>query len=113
MRILVTTLVLLCGVLTARAGQGALERGTAIIDPQGLRELDRGMLGLSRVILPMQSSNVPLTGSDLFALPSMAPVRKALDDEFDRYIARHKWRSPGETVRKGTSFDVKLFDLPI
>ena len=31
MRILVTTLVLLCGVLTARAGQSALERGTAII----------------------------------------------------------------------------------
>ena len=110
MRILVTTLVLLCGVLTARAGQGALERGTAIIDPQGLRELDRGRLGLSRVILPMQSSNVPLTGSDLFALPSMAPVRKALDDEFDRYIARHKASLPNETIGVGTAFDFQLFD---
>jgi hypothetical protein len=110
MRILVTILVLLCGVLTARAGQGALERGTAIIDPQGLRELDRGMLGLSRVILPMQSSNVPLTGSELFALPSMAPVRKALDDEFDRYIARHKASLPNETIGVGTAFDFQLFD---
>jgi hypothetical protein len=110
MRILVTILVLLCGVLTARAGQGALERGTAIIDPQGLRELDRGRLGLSRVILPMQSSNVPLTGSELFALPSMAPVRKALDDEFDRYIARHKASLPNETIGVGTAFDFQLFD---
>ena len=110
MRILVTTLVLLCGVLTARAGQGALERGTAIIDPQGLRELDRGRLGLSRVILPMQSSNAPLTGSELFALPSMAPVRKALDDEFDRYIARHKASLPNETIGVGTAFDFQLFD---
>ena len=110
MRILVTTLVLLCGVLTARAGQGALERGTAIIDAQGLRELDRGRLGLSRVILPMQSSNAPLTGSELFALPSMAPVRNALDDEFDRYIARHKASLPNETIGVGTAFDFQLFD---
>src|SRR5450755_1223419 len=110
MRILVTTLVLLCGVLTARAGQGALERGTAIIDPQGLRELDRGRLGLSRVILPMRSSNAPLTNSQLFALPSMAPVRKALDDEFDRYIARHKANLPNETIGVGTAFDFQLFD---
>ena len=110
MRILVTTLVLLCGVLTARAGQGALERGTAIIDPQGLRELDRGRLGLSGVILPMRSSNAPLTGSELFALPSMVPVRKALDDEFDRYIAHHRASLPNETIGVGTAFDFQLFD---
>src|SRR6202171_817594 len=110
MRILVTTLVLLCGVLTARAGQSALERGAAIIDPQGLRELDRGRLGLSGVILPMRSSNAPLTSSQLFALPSMVPVRKALDDEFDRYIAQHKAKLPNETVGVGTAFDFQLFD---
>ena len=110
MRILVTTLVLLCGVLTARAGQGALERGTAIIDPQGLRELDGGRLGLSGVILPMRSSNAPLTSSQLFALPSMAPVRKALDDEFDRYIAHHRASLPNETIGVGTAFDFQLFD---
>jgi hypothetical protein len=110
MRFLVTILALLCGVLTARAGQGALERGTAIIDPQGLRELDRGRLGLSGVILPMRSSSAPLTSSQLFALPSMAPVRKALDDEFDRYIAHHKARLPNETIGVGTAFDFQLFD---
>src|SRR5258707_11634600 len=110
MRILVTTLVLLCGVLTARAGQSALERGTAIIDPQGLRELDRGRLGLSGVILPMRSSNAPLTSSELFALPEMVPVRKALDDEFDRYIAHHKASLPNETIGVGTAFDFQLFD---
>jgi hypothetical protein len=110
MRILVTTLVLLCGVLTARAGQGALERGTAIIDPQGLRELDGGRLGLGGVILPMRSSNAPLTGSELFALPSMVPVRRALDDEFDRYIAHHRANLPNETIGVGTGFDFQLFD---
>ena len=81
MRFFVTILVLLCSALTARAGQGAaLERGTAITDPLSLRELDGGRFGLSRVILPMRSSSMPLTNSQLFALPSMAPVRKALDD---------------------------------
>jgi len=110
MRILVTILVLLCGVLAARAGQRALERGTAIIDPDGLRELDHGRLGLSGVILPMRSSNAPLTSSQLFALPSMVPVRKALDDEFDRYIAHHKADLPNETIGVGTAFDFQLFD---
>jgi hypothetical protein len=110
MRILVTILVLLCGVSTARAAQSALERGTAIIDPQGLRELDRGRLGLSGIMLPMRSSNAPLTSSQLFALPSMAPVRKALDDEFDRYIAHHKANLPNETIGVGTAFDFQLFD---
>ena len=66
--------------------------------------------GLSRVLLPMRSSNAPLTNSQLFALPSMAPVRKALDDEFDRYIARHKANLPSETIGVGTSFDFQLFD---
>src|SRR5450631_4904999 len=110
MRILVTTLVLLCGVLAARAGQGSLERGTAITDPLGLRELDRGRLGLSGVILPMRSSSAPLTGSQLFALPSIIPVRKALDDEFDRYIVHHKASLPNETIGVGTAFDFQLFD---
>ena len=111
MRFLVTILVLLCSVLTARAGQSAaLERGTAITDPLGLRELDRGRLGLGGVVLPMRASSTPLTNSQVFALPSMAPVRNALDDEFDRYIARHKASLPNETIGVGTSFDFQLFD---
>src|SRR5713101_4168522 len=111
MRFLVTILVLLCSVLTARAGQSAaLERGTAITEPLALRELDRGRLGLGGVVLPMRASSTPLTNSQVFALPSMAPVRKALDDEFDRYVARHKATLPNETIGVGTSFDFQLFD---
>jgi hypothetical protein len=111
MRFFVTILVLLCNVQAARAGQSAaLERGTAITDPLALREIDRGRLGLSGVVLPMRSSSSPLTNSQVFVLPSMAPVRKALDDEIDRYTARHKATLPNETIGVGTSFDFQLFD---
>src|ERR1700680_1030555 len=90
-RFAVTLFVLLCGVLPARHAQGApaLERGVAITDPLSLRELDRGRFGLTRIMRPTRSSDAPLTNSQLFAWPSMVPVRKALDDEFDRYILRH------------------------
>jgi hypothetical protein len=111
LRFLVTILVLLCSALSARAGQSAaLERGTAIIDPLALRELDHGRLGLSGVFLPAGSGNAEITGGQLFALPAMIPVRKALDDEFDRYIARHKSNLPNETIGVGTAFDFQLFD---
>ena len=111
MRFLVTIFVLLCSVLTARAGQGAaLERGTAIIDPPALRELDHGRFGVSGVLLPARSGDAEITGGQLFALPAMAPVRKALDDEFDRYIARHKSNLPNETIGVGAAFDFQLFD---
>ncbi len=91
MRFLVIILVLLGSVLPARRVQCAalLERGTAITDPLALRELDRGRFGLSRILMPMRSADAPITNSQLFALPSMASVRKALDDEFERYVARH------------------------
>ena len=39
------------------------------------------------MIEPARSTDAPISNDELFALPSMAPVRKALDDEFDRYIA--------------------------
>src|SRR5260370_40546745 len=99
LRSLATVLVLLGGTLPARAAQlAALERGTAIIDPLALRELDHGEFGLTRVMMPMRSSDIPLTNAQLFGLPSMAPVRKALDAEFDRYIANHKAIRPNETT---------------
>jgi hypothetical protein len=111
LRILVTILALLCSALPARAAQGAaLERGTAITDPLALRELDHGRFGLTRVMLPMRSSNAPLTNSQLFAWPSMVPVRKALDVEFDRYIARHKANLPNETIGVGDAYDFQLLD---
>src|SRR5258705_6413762 len=88
----------------------ALERGTAITDPLSLRELDRGRFGLGRVLLPAKSSDAPIANSELFALPSMASVRKELDDESDRYIVRHKADLPNETIGVGSSYDFQLFD---
>ena len=111
-RFLVTLLVLLAGVLPVRLAQGAAapDRGAAIIDPLGLRELDRGRFGLDRVLLPARSADMALANDQLFALPSMVPVRKALDDEFDRYIQRHKTSLANETIGVGTAFDFQLFD---
>jgi hypothetical protein len=111
LRFPVIILVLLCSVLAARAGEGAaLERGTAILDPLALRELDGGRLGVAGIMPPTRSSAAPLTGNQLFALPPMLPVRKALDDEFDSYVARHKSDLPNETIGVGTGFDFQLFD---
>ena len=104
-------MVLLCCALPARAAQtAALERGTAILDPLALRELDLGRFGLGRILEPPRSANAPLTNEQLFALPSMAAVRQALDAEFERYIASHKAGLPNETIGVGTSFDFQLFD---
>jgi hypothetical protein len=108
LRFLVVIFVLLCSALPVSAAP--LERGTAITDPLALREFDRGRFGLGRVLLPARSADVPLANSELFALPSMAPVRKALDDEFERYIVRHKADLPNETIGVGSSYDFQLFD---
>ncbi|SIO25627.1 hypothetical protein SAMN05443247_03197 [Bradyrhizobium erythrophlei] len=111
LRFPVILLALLCSALPARrAPAAALERGAAIIDPAALRELDRERFGLSGMLLPMRSSNIPLTNSQLFAWPSMVPVRQAIDGEFDRYIARHKADLPNETIGVGDGFDFQLFD---
>jgi hypothetical protein len=91
----------------------ALERGVAIIDPLVLRELDDGRFGLARVMQPVQPADAPLANSQLFALPSMAPVRKTLDQEFDRYIARHNADLPNETIGIGNSYAFQLFDRPL
>jgi hypothetical protein len=110
-RFLATTLVLLCSALPARAAQTpALERGASIIDPLALRELDRGRFSLGRILMPARSADVPLSNAQLFALPSMAPVRNALDGEFERYILNHKADLPNESIGVGTSFDFQLFD---
>jgi hypothetical protein len=102
---------LLCAALPARAAQdAALERGTAVTDPATLRDLDSGKFRLDRMLLPEQSADTPLANSDLFAVPSMAPVRRAIDGEFDRYIARHGASLPKETIGVGEGFDFQLFD---
>ena len=102
---------LLCGALPARGAQdAALERGTAITDPATLRELDGGKFRLDRMLLLKRSADIPLANSELFAVPSMAPVRQAIDGEFDRYIARHGASLPKETIGVGEGFDFQLFD---
>jgi hypothetical protein len=107
----VALLMLLCGLLSPYAVQGAaLERGTAIADPYVLRALDGGRFGLGRMIAPLRPVDVPLANDDLFARPSMAPVRRAIDDEFDRYAAGHKADLANETIGVGPSFDFQLFD---
>ena len=104
-------LVLLCGALPARAAQDAvLERGTAITDPATLRELGSRRFRLDRMLLPERSADIPLANSALFAVPSMGPVRQAIDGEFDRYIARHGANLPKETIGVGEGFDFQLFD---
>src|SRR5438552_1243968 len=111
LRFLVTVFLLLAGSMPAYAVEGAaLERGTAITDPLALRELDRGRLGLSRMLEPARSADLPLTNAQLFALPSMLQARQAIDGEFDRYIERHKANLPKETVGVGEGFDFQLFD---
>jgi hypothetical protein len=107
---LAAALLLFCCTLPARADGPPLERGTAIIDPLALRELDGGRFALSRIMMPARSADTPLTAAQLFALPSMVPVRRALDDDFERYIARHKAELPDESIGVGSGFAFQLFD---
>ncbi len=109
--IVVLILALACSTPPALAQSApVLEHGAAITDPSGLRELDHGPFGLSRLLMPTRSADLPLTNSELFALPSMASVRKAIDAEFDRYVQAHKVELPNESIGVGTSFDFQLFD---
>jgi hypothetical protein len=110
-RSLLATVFLFGSAALASASDNApLERGTAIIEPFALRALDAGRLGLARMLRPDSSVNTPLASSELFALPAMQPVRKALDAEFERYIAHHKATLPNEGIGVGPSFAFQLFD---
>ena len=109
LRSLFHILAFLC-LLPTMPVQGAplLERGTSVTDPAALRELDHGPFGLARML--GAPSGGPLAGSALFALPAIAPVRKSLDEEFDRYIEQHKAELPNQTIGVGSQFDFQLFD---
>ena len=112
MRILLIAFILLLGAApAARAVEAvALERGTAITDPAMLRELDGGRFRLDRMLLPERSADAPLSNDELFRLPSMMPIRRAIDGEFERYVVRHKASLPKETIGVGEGFDFQLFD---
>lgn len=107
----IVAISLLGGALPVHAAADkALERGTAITDPLALRELDRGRFGLGRIMQPARAADTPLDNAQLFAMPAMAPVKAALDAEFERYVARHKAELPGETIGVGEAFAFQLFD---
>src|SRR5579862_7175840 len=106
-RFLLPLLLVAC-CATARAEPPVLERGAAITDPGVLRELDRGRFSLAHILAPERSGDTPLGDSELFALPSMAPVRRAIDAEFDRYIAAHKSELPDASIGVGDNFDFQL-----
>jgi hypothetical protein len=113
LRFLAVVVAALCGVAPpadAQSARPALERGAAITDPLALRELDRGRFGLVRMLVPARSADVPLNDDELFALPSMAAVRKTLDEEFGRYVKRHAADHPNETIGVEASSDFQLFD---
>lgn len=109
MRSSLLALALLClSPLGPARGAPLLERGTAVTDPGALRELDHGPLGLARMLGAPPSR--PLTDDVLFVLPAMAPIRKALDAEFERYMQKHKTELPSQTIGVGSQFDFELFD---
>ncbi|MDU6727734.1 MAG: hypothetical protein E6471_13635, partial [Bradyrhizobium sp.] len=105
-------LALLCCNSLAHADEAApLERGTAILEPFALRELDKGPFGLGRMLAT--GSDATLTSATLFALPAMQPIRKALDAEFDRYVEKHRTTLPNESIGVGTSYAFQLFDRAV
>ena len=116
-RSLPSIILLLCCLAPLRAAHpAALERGLAITDPLALRELDlenrpgRTAFGIHDVFDASGADRDPMRNDALFDLPSMAPVRKAIDAEFDHYIVRHNANLPGETIGVGHAFDIQLFD---
>ncbi|MGJ4908570.1 hypothetical protein [Bradyrhizobium sp. HKCCYLS2033] len=112
LRLSVFGLVMLCCAPFAYADESApIERGAAILEPFALRELDNGAFGLGKML--ERASDAPLTDAALFALPSMAPVRKALEAEFDRYVDKHKTTLPNESIGVGTSYAFQLFDRTV
>src|SRR5689334_16722272 len=109
-RFLVLLCLLSCALPVRAAPDMPLERGTAIIDPPALRELDRGRFGLGRILEPARSAETPLSNAELFAMPSMVPVKAAIDAELERYAARHKAELSDETIGVGETFAFQLFD---
>jgi hypothetical protein len=104
-------LALLIGACSAQAASDApLERGTAIFDPGALRELDGGRFGLAHIMSPARPTDQAMTNEQLFELPSMAQVAKALDADFAHYIERHKAELPNESIGVGAGFAFQLFD---
>src|SRR4051794_6210985 len=116
LRILVAAAVFFGGIVSLLAAENAqLARGTAITDPDLLRELDQhDALTISRLLWPERNANFPLTTDQMFSsLSQLKPILRAIDAEFDRYVTRHQATSPDETIGVGEGFDVQLFDRAV
>ena len=85
MRFCVALIVLICALAPNLVRAEAT--GLVITDPQTLRDLDGGGFGLGQMLAPSRAAS--LSNEALFALPAMAPVRRALEAEFTRYIERN------------------------
>jgi hypothetical protein len=105
-RSLLIGLLLLFGSHGLRAE--TLDRSLVVADPQTLRELDirehqidssdsRGV-GLGRMMNVARPTAEPISGAELFALPALAPVKAALDNELERYTARTRTSAPNTTA---------------
>lgn len=96
-------------VLPTGSDGAALERGTAITDPEILRALDASGLSLARMLGADPNSS----GADLFALPSMTIVRDATDRDFNRYVVDRKDASgkPNRFDRAALNTPGTRFDL--
>jgi hypothetical protein len=113
LRILLAVVALCGGAVSLSAAENVtLARGTAITDPDTLRDLDQhDALTLSRLLWPRRDAHVPLSNDLLFSsLPQLQPILPAIDAEFDRYVARYRQNFPGESIGVGDHFDVHLFD---
>src|SRR3954463_4932810 len=113
LRILVATAVFFGGIVSSLAAENAqLARGTAITDPDLLRELDQhDAFTISRLLWPERNANFPLTTDLMFSwLSQLKEIRPAIDAEIDRYVARQKAAYSTETIGIGEGFDVQLFD---
>ena len=111
MRFHLALIILGCSLALNAARGDPLARNLAITDPQALRDLDRSDatgFGLGRMLAPVRGAT--LSNAGLFALPAMAPVRRALDAEFERYVSRHKATLPNESIGVGPAHDFQLFD---
>jgi hypothetical protein len=89
-------------------GVRAESNSLAITDAAALRQLETSRFGLAQLLAP--ATAVPLANDTLFALPSMAPIRSALDSAFTRYLADHRMHSPDTRIGVGAGHDVVLFD---
>ncbi|WP_458760174.1 hypothetical protein ACSVBT_05070 [Afipia sp. TerB] len=113
-RSLRVALLLMLGLHCASAE--TLDRSLVIADPQALRALDIGGeradpdrrgpasgLGLGRMMRAGRPANRPISGAELFALPALAPVKAALDNELMRYAARTRTGVPNSPASTGGS----------